>query len=164
MKPIYMNIYEIKSRRPRSQILTCLIFLVWFSKTLRFHWKRQPFRKSCCSWEGLDGIDIYNIGNLEYSRRLVFINEECENLIVVNDGGELTKNINQNKKSEVLQWPIDVHYLTNAVGERIFSITMCNIVNHLGKHDFSCVSVVNNLKDRKFFPMKWVVMSLTHSY
>ena len=41
-------------------------------------------------------------GNLEDSPRLVFINEECMNLIVVNDGGEVTENISQ-KKSELLQ-------------------------------------------------------------
>ena len=28
---------------------------------------------------------------------------------------------------------------------------MCNIVNQLGKHDFSYGLVVNNLKDRKLF-------------
>ena len=35
-------------------------------------------------------------------RRHVFINEECENLIVVNDGGELTRNTNQKKKSLII--------------------------------------------------------------
>ena len=69
--------------------------------------------------------------------RLVFINEECENLIAVNDGGELTRNINQKKKSEVLKQSIDVHYLTNVVGGRISPITMWDIVNQLGKYDFS---------------------------
>ena len=49
----------------------------------------------------MDIID--NTGNLEDSPRLVFIDEECENLIVVNDGGEITRNINQKKKSEVFQ-------------------------------------------------------------
>ena len=29
--------------------------------------------------------------------------EECGNLIVVNDGGELIRNINEKKKSDVLQ-------------------------------------------------------------
>ena len=32
---------------------------------------------------------------------------------------------------------MDVHYLANDVGERTSSITMWNIVNQLGKHDFS---------------------------
>ena len=53
--------------------------------------------------EGLDDIDIDDIGNLEDSLGLVFIDEERENLIVANDGGELPRNINQKKKSEVLQ-------------------------------------------------------------
>ena len=84
----------------------------------------------------------------------MFIDEECENLIVVNDGGELPRNINQKKKSEVLQQSIDVHYPTDVVGELSSPITMWNIVNQLGKHNFSCVSVVNNLKDREFFLIK----------
>ena len=46
----------------------------------------------------------------------MFVNEECGNLKVVNDGGELTRDINQRKKSDVLQKPVDVHFLTN-VGE-----------------------------------------------
>ena len=53
--------------------------------------------------EELNGIDIDNIGNLEDSPRLVFIEEEFGNLIEVNDGGELTKNMNHKKKSDVLQ-------------------------------------------------------------
>ena len=44
--------------------------------------------------EVLDGIDIDDTGNLDDLRRLVFIDEQSENLIVVNDGGELTRNIN----------------------------------------------------------------------
>ena len=45
----------------------------------------------------LDYIDIDDIGNLGDSPRLVFINEECGNLVVVNDGRELTENIGQKK-------------------------------------------------------------------
>ena len=41
-----------------------------------------------------------DIGNLEDSPRLVIIDEECGNPILVNDDGELTKNISQ-KKSDV---------------------------------------------------------------
>ena len=52
----------------------------------------------------------------------MFLDEEYENLIVVNDGGELARNINQKKKSEVLQ--LDARYLTNAAGEPISLITM----------------------------------------
>ena len=39
----------------------------------------------------------------EDSFRLVFIDEECGNLIVVNDGGELTRSFSKKKKSDVLQ-------------------------------------------------------------
>ena len=42
--------------------------------------------KNVINEEELDCIDIDDIGNLEYSTRLVFINEERGNLIVVNDG------------------------------------------------------------------------------
>ena len=74
--------------------------------------------------EGLDDIYIDDIGNLEDSPGLVFIDEECENLIVVNDGGKLPRNINQKKKSEVLQKSIDVHYLTDVAGDLSSPITM----------------------------------------
>ena len=93
----------MKSRRPRLQILTCLIFQFYFQKTRAFIEEDNPPEKVVVVEEGLDGIDIYNIGNLEDSPRFVFIDEECENLIVINDGGERPRNINQKKKSDVLQ-------------------------------------------------------------
>ena len=68
----------------------------------------------------------------------MFINEECGNLIVVHDGGELTKNTNYKKKSEVLQYPIDAHTVTNVVGESICSVTIWNIYFESGMYDFSC--------------------------
>ena len=64
--------------------------------------KSNSSEKNVIVGEELDCIDIDDIGNLEDSPRLVFINEECGNLIVVNDGGELTENISQ-KKADVLQ-------------------------------------------------------------
>ena len=64
--------------------------------------KSNSSEKKFIVGEELDCIDIDDIGNLEDSPRLVFINEECGNLIVVNDGGELTENISQ-KKADVLQ-------------------------------------------------------------
>ena len=153
------SMYEIKSRRPRLQILTCLIFLVLFRKNSRFHWRRQLLGKDVIVEEVLDGIDIDDIGNLEDWPRFALIDEECENLIVVNDVWELTRSINQKKKSEDLQ--LGAHYLTNAVGERISPITMWNVMNQLGNHDFPCVLVVNNLKDRNFFLIKWVETAFT---
>ena len=64
---------------------------------------KATLRKKMIVEEDLDCIDTDDIGNLEDSPRLVFIDEECGNLIVVIDGGKLTRNINQKKKSDVLQ-------------------------------------------------------------
>ena len=68
---------EIKERRLRSQILTCLIFTVLFKKNHGFIEKRSPSKKV---EEELDYIDIDDIGNLEDSPILVFINEEYGNV------------------------------------------------------------------------------------
>ena len=62
-------------------------------------------------YEELDYIDIDNIGNVEDSPGLVFIDEECGNLIVVH--------INQKKKSDVLQSLIGLCSAKNVVGESI---------------------------------------------
>ena len=63
----------------------------------------NPSEKVVLFEEELDGIDTDDNGNLEDSPRLVFIDEECENLVEVNNGGEFTRNINQKKKSEFSQ-------------------------------------------------------------
>ena len=86
--------------------------------------KVNLLKKNVIDEEELDGIDIDGIGNLEDSLRLVFIDEECGNLIVVNDDEKLTRNINQKKNSDVLQYPIDVHTVTNVVREIISSVTV----------------------------------------
>ena len=86
--------------------------------------KVNLLKKNVIDEEELDGIDIDGIGNLEDSLRLVFIDEECGNLIVVNDGEKLTRNINQKKNSDVLQYPIDVRTVTNVVREIISSVTI----------------------------------------
>ena len=56
-----------------------------------------PQEKKCYSW-GRTRLYI----NFEDYLRLVFIDEECGNLIVVNDGEERTETITQ-KKSNILQ-------------------------------------------------------------
>ena len=86
--------------------------------------KVNLLKKNVIDEEKLDGIDIDGIGNLEDSLRLVFIDEECGNLIVVNDDEKVTRNINQKKNSDVLQYPIDVHTVTNVVREIISSVTI----------------------------------------
>ena len=55
--------------------------------------KSNSSEKNIVVEEELDCFDIDDIGNLEDSPRLVFMNEECGDLIVVNEGGELTENI-----------------------------------------------------------------------
>ena len=95
------NMYEIKWKRQRSQILTCLIFTVLFSKKSRFHWKKKPFRKS---W-GRTRLYWYRwhwkLRGFTYTCVHWWGMWEC--LIVVHNGGELTRNINQKKKLDVLQ-------------------------------------------------------------
>ena len=88
----------------------------------------------------LNCIDIDDIGNLETLPRLVFINEECGNLIVVNDGGKCTDNISQKKPDVIVrQYSINVHSVTNVVCESISSVTYgILIVKQLGNHNFSC--------------------------
>ena len=68
-----------------------------------FEEKDDPSDKVVIVQEKLDDIDIDGIGNLVDLPRLMFIEEECGNLKVVTDGGELTRNINIKKKSDVLQ-------------------------------------------------------------
>ena len=47
--------------------------------------------------------DFDGIGNLEDLPRHVFIDEECWNVRIINDRGELPRNISQKPKSDVLQ-------------------------------------------------------------
>ena len=77
-----------------------------FKKTCVFIEEYNPSEKVVIVEEGLDGIDIddiVDIANLEDSPRLAFIDEECENLMVDDDGGELTRNFNEEKNSDLLQ-------------------------------------------------------------
>ena len=90
-----------KKGRDLSQILTCFIFLVLFSKYYGFV-KKTTLQKNVIFEKELDCINRDDIGNLEDSPRLLLIDEECGNLIVVSDGEERTGNISQ-KKSDVLQ-------------------------------------------------------------
>ena len=53
--------------------------------------------------EEINDIDIDDIGNLEDLLRILFIHEECGNLKVSVDGGELNRIINEKKKPGVLQ-------------------------------------------------------------
>ena len=63
----------------------------------------NPPEKIAIDKEELDGIDIDSIGNLEDLLIIGFIHEECVNLKVFVDWGELTRNINKKKKAGILQ-------------------------------------------------------------
>ena len=120
--------------RLRSIYFSSFIFT---QKNHGFIEKNKPWEKVIViADEELNCFDIDGTENLESSPRFVFINEECGNLKAVNDGEELARDINQKKKLDVSQNPVDVHSVTN-VGESISSITKYNIVNQLVKRDFS---------------------------
>ena len=51
----------------------------------------------------LDGVDIFDIENLEDLLRIVFIHEERGNLTVFVDDGELARSISKKKKPDVLR-------------------------------------------------------------
>ena len=55
------------------------------------------------------------------------------------------------RRSQTFYAPIDVHSVKNEIGESIYSISIWNIVIQLDKYDFSCWSVVNNLKVSQLF-------------
>ena len=67
----------------------------------------NPSEKIAIVEEELNGIDRDEIVNLQdllrLALRLVLINEECGNPKVVVDHVELTRNINQKKKPDVLK-------------------------------------------------------------
>ena len=83
--------------------------LTWFSsfvfKKITVWFKKATLQKNfvVVEEERLDGIDVDDAENLEDSPRFLFIDEESESLIVVNDGRELTRNKNQKKKSGISQ-------------------------------------------------------------
>ena len=60
--------------------------------------------------EELHCINIDDVANLEDIPRLVCIDEECGNLIVVNYGEELTGNISQKKKLDIFNSLYYYHY------------------------------------------------------
>ena len=114
--------------------------------------KSNSSEKNIVVEEELDCFDIDDIGNLEDSPRLVFMNEECGDLIVVNEGGELTENISW--KRQAFCNSLNVHSLTNVVSESFSSvISSIFIVKQLGKHDFSYDFSLSNKYERheKFF-------------
>ena len=117
--------------------MTAEIDLFYFSsfifKKITVLFKKASLQKKLLQLrKNYDGIDINEVRNLEGSPIFVFIDEESKNPIVGNDGAELARNINQKKKLGVSQqFVINFHYVTNAVGDSISTVTMLNTVNQL---------------------------------
>ena len=80
-----------------------MFYLSSFISNYGFFEEDNPSEKVVIVEEELNRVDINDIGNLQNLPRFMFIDEECGNLKVANDGGELTRNINQKKKSDVSQ-------------------------------------------------------------
>ena len=92
------NMYEHRNKIEETTF--AYIYLFYFSSFIfKKITKKHYFRKKNIVEEELDCIGIDDMGNLEDSPRLVFLDEECGNLLVLNDDRELTRNINQKKKT-----------------------------------------------------------------
>ena len=74
-----------------------------FKKNRGFIEEDNPSEKAVIVEEELNRVNIDDTGTLEDLPRFVVIDEAFGNLKVFNDGGELTRNISQKKKADVLQ-------------------------------------------------------------
>ena len=91
-----ISIYEITSRRLRSQILVFFYFSSFIFKDHHVLVKLlNPSEKIVIVKEEIDSIDKDDIGNLEDLLRIVFTHKECGNLKVFAGGGELSRNTNK---------------------------------------------------------------------
>ena len=113
---IEISIYEIISRRISSQIVIFLFFCFIFKDNNVLVEQHNPSENIVIVKEKLDGIDIDKIRNLGDLLRIVFIHEECGNLKVLVDGGELPEIIT-NRGSQTFYKLIDFHSVTNVIGE-----------------------------------------------
>ena len=86
--------------------------------------------------EELDVIDGDGTGSLEDLLRLLLMNEECANRKVISLMLESLLEILIKRRSQTFYKPIDVHSVTNAIGEGISSISISIIVNQSGKFFF----------------------------
>ena len=85
----YWN-FQSETRSEPSRLLQRVAFLVlyYFQKYYGFVKKSNSSEKNVIVEKELHCIGTDDIGNLEDSPRFVFIDDECGNLIVANDGGE----------------------------------------------------------------------------
>ena len=99
-----------------------------FKKYHGFIEKSNPSKKkNVTAKEELDCIYINDIVNSEDSPRLVFIDEKYRNLIVINDGGELTRNNQKKMQTFYIAWRCPPSDKSDVAGESIYSVTMWNI-------------------------------------
>ena len=80
--------------------MICFIFLFLFSKQ-----NKTKITVSHLSYIVEEELDCADIDDTEDLPRLVFIDEQCENLIAVSEGKECSRSRNQKKKSGV--WNVD---------------------------------------------------------
>ena len=99
LKSKEVNIYGIKLRRLRLQILDFLSFQFYCQTKSRFNWRGECFRKNCDS-QGRTRWYWYR--NFEYLLRVGFIHKEFGNLKGFVDVGGLTRNLNEKMKPSVL--------------------------------------------------------------
>ena len=69
----------------------------YYFENITISLKKDTLQKKFIFEKELDYIERDGIGNLEISPRLLFINKECGNLMVENDGEECIGNISQKK-------------------------------------------------------------------
>ena len=96
------HLYEIKSRKLRSQIMIRSSFILKENHVF-VEEEDSPSDKVVIVEEELDDIDIDGILNLVDVPKVMLIDEECGSLKVVVDGGELAINNDGKEKSDVLQ-------------------------------------------------------------
>ena len=75
----------------------------------------NPSEKVVIVEEEMTGINVDGSENLEDLPKLLFTDEECGILKFVAAGGKLARNINKRKKPMFYK-PVDIHFVTNAVG------------------------------------------------
>ena len=117
------SIYEMTSRRLRSQILIFLVFWFIFKDNHVLVEKHNLSEKIVIVKEELDGIGIDDIANLEHLLRIVFTHEECGDLKVSLTVESLLEILTK-RRSQVFYNLIDVHSVTNVIEESISSIQM----------------------------------------
>ena len=141
--------YEIKQRRVLSQILTCFIF--YYFQNITISLKKATLQKKVIFEKELDCTDRDDIGNLDQRIHL----GSCASMrnVGISQWPMIVKNVLEvlaKKMSDILQQPIDVHSVTNVVGESISSVTSGIFIgNQSGKHGFLVIFLLSSKYERQ---------------